>query len=337
LTTPEESALIATIALLDPVAGPRPCGEDMAFSPELDAIAKARLADDPTLDQGAWVTSLKEADWPFVLSRCATLLASRSKDLRLAVWLAEAGTKTGRLRGLADGLALVAGLCDRYWDQLYPLPDEGGHEQRIGNLCWLAARIPPLLHEIPICEGAGYSMRDVEIIRQRNDGEATAALDNARRTTSLDFYRHFIADSTDCLQGLADLERVVDDRLGADGPGFTAARSALQSLIHAISPAAMEAGLQADASMDEAKEGEVAVVSAAVPVVEVIQDRKQALAQLRLVAQYFRHTEPHSPVAYLAEKAAHWGEQPLHVWLRAVVKDPAALAQFDELLGVHES
>ena len=36
---------------------------------------------------------------------------------------------------------------------------------------------------------------------------------------------------------------------------------------------------------------------------------------------------------YLADKAAGWGEMPLHVWLRAVVKDPAAIAGLDELLG----
>jgi type VI secretion system protein ImpA len=40
--------------------------------------------------------------------------------------------------------------------------------------------------------------------------------------------------------------------------------------------------------------------------------RAQALAQLRLVAGYFREHEPHSPVAYLAERAAQWGEMPLH-------------------------
>lgn len=329
--------MISTQALLDPVPGPRPCGEDLAFSPELDAIAKARTADDPTLDQGAWVTQIKEADWPFVVARCAKLLAARSKDLRLAVWMTEASAKTTRLRGMADGVALVAGLCDRYWDQVFPLPDEGGHEQRIGNLCWLAARIPQLLKEIPICEGAGYSMSDLEAIGQRNDADANTALENARRNTSVDFYRAFVADSADCLQALADLERVVDDRLGADGPGFTAARAALQNLIHAVTPAALEAGLQPDASAGEAGQVAPAIEAKAVSVVEVIQDRHQALAQLRLVAQYFRRAEPHSPVAYLAEKAAQWGEQPLHVWLRAVVKDPAALAQFDELLGVQEA
>jgi type VI secretion system protein ImpA len=65
-----------------------------------------------------------------------------------------------------------------------------------------------------------------------------------------------------------------------------------------------------------------------------LQTRTQALAQLRAVAEFFRRTEPHSPVAYLADKAANWGEQPLHVWLRGVVKDPAVFAQLEEMLGV---
>jgi type VI secretion system protein ImpA len=64
------------------------------------------------------------------------------------------------------------------------------------------------------------------------------------------------------------------------------------------------------------------------------QSRAQALARLREVAEFFRRTEPHSPVAYLAEKAAHWGEQPLHVWLRSVVKDEASFAHIEEMLGV---
>jgi len=65
-----------------------------------------------------------------------------------------------------------------------------------------------------------------------------------------------------------------------------------------------------------------------------LRSREQALSQLREVAAFFRATEPHSPVAYLADKAVHWGEMPLHLWLRAVVKDGAALAHLEELLGL---
>jgi type VI secretion system protein ImpA len=38
-------------------------------------------------------------------------------------------------------------------------------------------------------------------------------------------------------------------------------------------------------------------------------------------------------VAYLADKAADWGDLPLHLWLRAVLKEPGVVAQMDELLG----
>ena len=72
----------------------------------------------------------------------------------------------------------------------------------------------------------------------------------------------------------------------------------------------------------------------AAPIGGAVQSRAQALAQLRAIAEFFRRTEPHSPVAYLADKAAEWGSQPLHEWLRGVIKDQAAYAHVEELLGV---
>jgi type VI secretion system protein ImpA len=321
--------------LLTPVSDSHPCGEDLAFSSELDAIAKARQADDPSIEQGAWVTALKEADWKFVATGCSKLIKTRSKDLRLAVWLAEASARTGGFRGLGDGLLVVAALCERYWDDVYPLPDEGGFEQRIGNLCWVAARAPQLAREMALTEGAAsFSMIDFEFARSRPAGEGNGAdLDAARRRSSGSFYRALLDDCAHCAFAIGELERVVDERCGADGPGFTAARAALQDVVHFVTPFAREAGVAA--------EGAVEKVTGASPAPAVsigtggpLQTRAQALAQLRAVAEFFRRTEPHSPVAYLADKAANWGEQPLHVWLRGVVKDPAVFAQLEEMLGV---
>src|SRR5699024_4795942 len=66
-----------------------------------------------------------------------------------------------------------------------------------------------------------------------------------------------------------------------------------------------------------------------------INTRRDALLQLQKVAEFFRRTEPHSPVAYLAERAARWGNMPLHVWLKTVLKeDNPALGNLQELLGV---
>jgi type VI secretion system protein ImpA len=328
--------------LLAPVSSERPCGEDLAFSSEIDAIVRARQADDPSLEQGAWVTDLKEADWKFVARQCAQLIEKRSKDLQLAVWLAEAEARTGGLRGLADSLLLVASLCERWWDGLYPLPDEDGHERRIGNLAWMASRIAPLLREIPLTDGqAGYALRDFDVARMHG-GDELAKLETAKTRSSPTFYEALLRDCEHCAGALERIEHSVDERLGVDGPSFSAAKSGLQSLVLFAKPM-VKAGAAppetrqapaAAAAAGEARTGAGTAAPAINPAAGPPQARTQALAQLREVAEFFRRTEPHSPVAYLAEKAAHWGEQPLHVWLRSVVKDDASFAHIEEMLGV---
>jgi type VI secretion system protein ImpA len=314
--------------LLAPVSADNPCGEDLAFSSEIDAIVRARQADDPSLEQGAWVTELKEADWKFVGRQCAQLIEQRSKDLQLAVWLAEASVQTAGVRALGDSLLLTAMLCERYWDGLYPLPDEDGVERRIGNLVWLAARIAPWLRGVPVTGGAdGHALRDFDAARTQG-GDAPAKLEGARQRTAQAFYVSLMRDCEHCADAIDRLEKSVDAVLGAEGPSFSAARSGLESLVVFIKPALK------DAAPAPAAEGVAALPLQAAQAAGPLQSRAQALAQLRAVADYFRRTEPHSPVAYLADKAAHWGEQPLHVWLRSVVKDDAAFAHIEEMLGV---
>ena len=342
--------------LLQPISASQACGDDISFGSEVDEIVRARLADDPTLDQGAWVTALKEADWPFVAARCAALIGSRSKDLRLAAWLAEAHARTRGFRGLGDGYALLAGLCERYWDCLHPAIEDGDTEQRVGNLYWLLSRTPQLVKDIAVTESGAVSMASFDAARQRlnaasaaaaenagwgtqavapPDGPGLAELDAERRRNRSRFNDALLADARYCLASLQELQCVVEAQLGADGPGFGAARDALLNAVDFIEPLAAPAGA-ADAGGQGAASGagtprspDGAGAGAGGPP----QNRVQALAQLRQVAEFFRRTEPHSPVAYLAEKAAGWGELPLHLWLRAVLKEPGAIAHMDELLG----
>lgn len=335
--------------LLIPISDSEPCGEDMAFSAELDAIAHARKFDDPSLAQGAWETELKEADWEFVVTRCVKLLAEKSKDLRLAVWLTEAAAKQHHLRGLGEGFRLLAGLCDQFWDLgLYPEADGGDNDQRIGNLSWILARTRTLIRELPLTEGRGtaFSTIDFEAARKRatagdeNDPSGApklADMEGAKARTSPAFRAKFTADAQYCLDALRELERAADARLGQDSPGFSQARDAIEAMLHVMPAPAVEAPPAADAvpdTQDGGTQAPVAVGTGQATQNGPIRTRAQAIAQLRAVAQFFRETEPHSPVSYFAEKAAAAGEQDLHTWLRSVVKDPGSLAHIEELLGV---
>ena len=343
--------------LLKPISVDEIFGEDLSFSREIDAIVDARRFDDPSLDQGEWVTEIKTADWPFVIEHCSDLIAHRSKDLRLAVWLTEASAKVNHFAGLAEGYQLLAGLCDQFWDGLYPLPDDGDQEQRIGNLYWILTRSIPLVNEMPITEGkdTAYSLLDFDAARARaanaerlamdgsrpEDGPKLADLESARRKSSRAFHEKLLNDAQECLAALLVLEKSVDARLGVEGPGFSAAKESLEGSLKLIARFAQESGVQTNVVhinpvSGETQNGSIEMLPASKQVLSggALQNRAQALAQLRSVADFFRRTEPHSPVAYLADKAAHWGEMSLHSWLSTVIKDATSLAHVEELLGL---
>lgn len=349
-------------SLLRPIDDNHPGGEDLSFTADLNTITEARRFDDPTLDQGEWLTDIKDADWVFVEQRCAQLIETRSKDLRLAVWYCEAACKTRGLRGLADGLLLVAGLFDQFWDQLYPLPEDGDHDRRVGNLTWLLSRTVRMSREIPLTEGRGsaFSLLDFDGARTRaanaervasegkppEEGVKLALMDSARKRSSHAFYEAMLAESHHCLQCLAQLEEVVDRHFGVDGPSFSGAREAIMLVHDTIARFAADNGLRSVTTAGATVTDENSAVvtthfsetgNGAPAVLQrrgAIGSRAEAIVQLRAVADFFRRTEPHSPVAHLADKAAQWGEMPLHAWLKTVIKDNATLSHVEELLGV---
>ena len=167
--------------LLAPISADNPCGEDMAFSAEYDRIREARRGDDPTLDQGEWVTDLKVADWQAVYRDSTRLLSARTKDLQLAVWYSEASVRLYGFEGLAQGYRLVAALCERYWETLHPLVEDGDLEQRIGNLSWLLTHSIGWIKDIALTRAAQGSFSQIQFdtarIRQNNPDDHAAAID----------------------------------------------------------------------------------------------------------------------------------------------------------------
>jgi type VI secretion system protein ImpA len=346
-------------SLLSPISPDSPCGEDMTFSAEFDELQELRRQDDPSISQGEWVTELKVADWSGVIALSEKVLQTRSRDLRVVGWWAEAKAHKEGYGGLADGVSIAAGLCEQLWEPLHPIPEDGDWELRIGSLSWLLAQVVSLSHTIPVLFGAKrqISLQDIEAARAYQQSlerspearppadESQITLDlvaRAQKETPKPRFQAAREGLARLAQELVRLQAVVDGHLGVDGPAFTPAKEAVDRAKHALDRMAREMGL--DAPDAASQPGDDTVVSdaadpsgqtpGAVAVAGVITSRKQALAQLRLVADYFRRTEPHSPVAYLADKAAKWGDMPLHDWLRAVMKDQGTLAQLEDLLGV---
>jgi type VI secretion system protein ImpA len=358
--------------LTAPLSEISPCGEDMLFSPEFDAIQHARRFDDPSLDQGEWVTEIKEADWSFVVERSARLLATQTKDLRLAAWLTEALALEEGVKGLTQGYALLTALSERYWEQLHPLPDGDDSEYRLGNIVWLAARTGELLRAVPLTQTSGvmYSALDWEVathvaqaVKRDPDHADDIArgkpsveqIEAAKRSTPPAFYSALLADLKAFEAAMNALEDQLDKRAEDSAPSFRQTKSAYESVYLLAERFAREVGVTPEAAAKPApaeRPDDAARVERAEPTFKTephletaamtmptsayagIRSRSDAVDQLRAVAKFLRHTEPHSPAAYLADKAAEWANMPLHEWLATVVKDDGSLSHIREILGV---
>lgn len=360
------------VPLFAPLSQSSPCGEDLLFSSDFDAITHARRFDDPSLDQGEWVTEIKEADWGFVIERCTALLSSQTKDLRLAAWLTEALAIKQGVPGLTQGYTLLAGLSERFWDTLHPLPEGDDTEYRLGNVSWLVGRTVQLLRDMPLTQSssASYSALDWDVAMnvaqaiKRNPDQADEIargkpsideIDASKRATPVAFYRGLLADLKAFESALRALEAELDQRAGDQAPSFRQTKDACEAVYGLAERFAREIGALTPESKPEAPSSNPQTTAAArtepsfktppldetampvaTPTVRVgaIQSRADCVRQLRAVAQFLRATEPHSPAAYLAEKAAEWADMPLHKWLATVVKDDGSLAHIRELLGV---
>ena len=248
---------------LAPISPDRPGGADLSFSAEVDAIQEMRREDDPTLDQGAWVSALKSADWAGVAQSCETILATRSKDLRVAGWLVDAWARLGGFERLADGLDLAAGLVEDLWDDLHPRADDGDPEERIGNLRWLATRVEQLAPSIPLVVHGGRrtTLAVIQAARARRlnataAGSSAAPGDGAPAETAPTLeavWRDINAGGREATRlrrgqvvqakaALARLQAAVDARLDDEAPSFGAARTSLDKVLDELERLERECG-----------------------------------------------------------------------------------------------
>ena len=132
--------------LLAPISAEAPCGQNLRYEADFDRLRELRREDDTSLPTGVWKAEVKRGDWPALEKLARDILTQRSKDLMVAAWLGEAWMHRQGQGGLAQALALIAGLCERYPDDLYPQAEEGDQSWRVTPLDWLVRHYAQMLH-----------------------------------------------------------------------------------------------------------------------------------------------------------------------------------------------
>ena len=340
--------------LLNPIAGDNPSGQDVRYDTKLlvyDKIKEARREDD-NLAQGAWEHERKVADFASVRKLAQEALATRTKDLQLAAWLAEAALRTEGFPGLRQGLVLCHGLIDKFWDTLYPPLEDGDPELRAAPLDWLGSALEIPLKNTPLVS-AGYDwlkLKESRVVgyedqaKSDKDKKARAkllaegklapeAFDKAFVETPKGFYLQAEKDLDSCLVALKSLDEMCTAKFGDAAPSLGKLQIALEEVRHAVhtllekkretEPDPVEEAPAAAATDGAggtvAAGGSVAHPGAPAIVISVMTssepaDRREVIASVARAAAFLRKREPHSPAPYLMMRGLRWGE------LRAAAK-----------------
>ncbi len=243
--------------ILTPIPGDNPSGSNLRHAPIYDQVKEARRNEDAT-PQGDWEREIKTADYQTVVKLAQDALATQSKDLQLAVWLAEALVYQEGVPGLSAGISLLQGLIESFWDSVYPELDEGDAEYRATPLEWFGNYFDPskgssppfAIRRIPITR-SGLDWFQYKTSRsvpsdadaQGNESKAEARktavdegkltpeeFDNAFRDTPKAFYRQLESDFKTASENLETLDSVCKDKFGDVAPGFRELRRALEEV-----------------------------------------------------------------------------------------------------------
>ncbi len=351
--------------LLAPISEEKPSGEYMRYSGIYDEIAEARRSDD--LPQGEWQTEVKMADFRRVISLAVPVLEKETKDLQIGAWLSEALVKEHGFVGLRDSLRLLGGFQEKFWETLHPEIDEGDMEGRANALSWMEAQAAFAVRQAKITGYQGYSFIDFEDSKKYDFPDNIESLDsteqaryNALRAeaekenritsnkwraemaqTRRQYYEELNFLIEECWAAYNDVNRIIEEKFDRNqAPGLNNLKKALDDVHSQVKKFLEEKRVEepdevVEEAVEEVTGEDGVVVRVAGPAVAsgAIQNRQDALKRLSDIAEYFRKTEPHSPISYVLARAVKWGNMPLELWLQDVIKDETVIYNIRQTLG----
>ena len=313
-----------------------------------DARKAARAAERTNLFEEKKSNEAEE-QWRVVLELVPQVLKEKTKDLEIACWFTEALVRKAGFQGLRDGFIVIRQLIESFWDNIYPLPDDDGIETRVAALTGLNGEgaegvlIAPIRTSFITESGPdgrpfGYWQYKQALDAQRGTGQATNngfTLDDIHKAveqSSPEFYINLRDDVQDCLNEYKRIGQLLSERCGAQhSPPTSNIINILADTLGSILHLAKDK-LPLPESTESVAQG--ADGTSGGPATGPIKTRAEALKQLGYISQFFRRTEPHSPLSYIIEKAVRWGDMSLGELMKELIPDSNSRNTYSSLTGV---
>jgi type VI secretion system protein ImpA len=314
---------------LSQISADAPCGEDLEYDSafmEMEKLAQGT----PERQYGNTIIPAEPPNWGGI-KKAALELLSRTKDLRVAVYLTRALLYTDGLEGFGSGLDLLRGLIGQFWDEVHPKldPDDGyDPTSRVNTIEILIDPDETLrsLKEWPLVVSrvAGrFSYRDIQIaagelkpVVAKDDKTPLpqqAMIDSAFQDVDLMELRDTARALASIKENTNAIEALITDRVGVTQSVNLDPLRKLAKDMHAVAVGWLSRRGYVEPTVetemtDDVEAAAGAVDAAGAPresklVIGELNSREEVIRALDKICEYFSRYEPSSPVPFLLKRA----------------------------------
>lgn len=356
--------------LLQPISDDSPTGTCIRENPSPTSTYQtikaernlARAAERKSIHDGE--SSEASTHWRKISELAPQILKNEAKDLEVASWYAEAMIRRYGFSGLRDAFLLIDKLIAQFWENLHPMPDEYGIETRVSCLSGLNGEgtegvlIAPI-RKVPITDGDSpgpygfwqyrqaldtQKAADDELKRQKiaNLGFGPDDIEKSVAQSSETFFIDLRDDLSECISLYKGIGQKLDEHCGShEAPPYRTIVDVLEECLGAVNHIG-KLKFPAEEIVDT-EEGDETAPDTATPGQAATQGtqsgpiatREAAFRQLLEISEFFKKTEPHSPVSYVLQKAVKWGNMPLGELINELIPDHSSRERYSELTGVN--
>ncbi len=332
--------LFAFEALLTPLAEEAPCGADLGYDPDFQALETAG-AGVPERQYGDKLFPAEPPDWLAVYEH-AFALAQRTRDIRVAVWLTRAAARLHGMAGVEQGLRLLQGLVEQHWAHVHPQLDADDGDDptmrlnALGSLYARDAALADLRTAALAPVRGGPTLRDLELAMGQDEAhEGESAPTEAGFLQALGELAEKHPQTAPQLEAAAAaaaaLDAAVTQAVGQRAPD---AQPLLKLLGSGPTALARLRGEAKEATADTTEEGESGAPgsnAASGRGSGGIRTRADAARELERVCEWLERSEPGHPAPLLIRRA----QRLLNMSFLEIIRDmaPGGLDQVQTLMG----
>jgi type VI secretion system protein ImpA len=301
--------------LLAEISPDAPSGENLEYDAayvDLERLAQGR-ADQQMGDQ---TIEAQPPDWQEVAKRALDLL-TRTKDLRVALYLIRAQLHTEGLPGFSKGLEYLRSLVERYWETVHPQVDSDDSDDPIMRINAISGLADPtavlnVVRSTPLTDSRTFgkiSYRDLLVAKGElppagnSDGEPPdmVRIDGAFSDTDAETLLALAAAAHDSIAHAEAIDAAVTEQVGtASAPNLEELVNLLKGIERILTD---RAGGDAPAPESPAAANPAASAAAAPAHSGDIGGPQDVIAALDRICAYYEKNEPSSPVPLLIRRA----------------------------------